>query len=283
MKFITADYFETMRTPVLEGPRFSVNEPIEQTSPVWVSQALARRLFPGESPIGRQIQRLHMDQPLPPFTIAGVVGDTREESLRRSGAEILYIPIIEPRVEPAIVPLSGTLIIRTDAAPLSLAASVRNRIREIDPTATVARVRSMDAIVSASIAKESFMAVLLLVSAITSLFLGTIGTYGVVAYAVRRRTQEIGIRRALGASGREVVGMVMGESFGVILLGALAGLLATLAATRGLRAFLFEVQPTDPLTIITSVAIVVGVALLASLIPARRAAGVDPTVALRGD
>jgi hypothetical protein len=283
LKFITADYFATMRMPVLEGPRFGLGDPIEQSSPVWVSHSLARRLFPGASPIGRQIQRLHMDQPLPPFTIAGVVGDTREESLRQSGSEILYIPIIEPRVEPVIASLSGTLVVRTDAAPLSLAPSVRKRIREVDPTATVGRIRTMDAIVSASIAKESFVAVLLLIAAITSLFLGAIGTYGVVAYAVKRRAQEIGIRRAMGAGGREVVAMVMRESFRVVLFGVCAGLLATVAATRGLRALLFEVQPTDPITMITVVVIVLGVALLASLIPAQRAARVDPAVALRGE
>jgi predicted permease len=283
LKFITADYFETMRTPVLEGPHFGVGESIDQPSPVWVSRSLARRLFPGASPIGRQIQRLHLDSPLPPFTIAGVVGDTREETLRRGGTEILYIPITEPRVEPVIVSLSGTLVVRTDAAPLSLVAAMRNRIREVDPTATVARIRTMDAIVSASIAKESFVAVLLLISAITSLFLGAIGTYGVVAYAVRRRTQEIGIRRALGADAREVVAMVMRESLTVVIFGACAGLLVTVAAARGLRSLLFEVQPTDPITIITVLVIVVAVALLASLIPARRAASVDPTIALRGE
>jgi ABC-type antimicrobial peptide transport system permease subunit len=137
--------------------------------------------------------------------------------------------------------------------------------------------------VSASITKESFVAVLLLISAITSLFLGAIGTYGVVAYAVRRRTQEIGIRRALGASAREVVAMVMRESLTVVVFGACAGLLATVAAARGLGSLLFEVQPTDPITMITVLVIVVGVALLASLIPARRAASVDPTIALRGE
>jgi hypothetical protein len=296
MKFIMPGYFQTMRTPVVEGASFALGEHIGPNAVV-VSAALARRFFPGQNAIGRNIQRLGSDgqpvdmfdratgtsRPVPSWEVVGVVADVREQSLRINAAEILYVPVRDPAVERSIVPTSMTLVIRSDAPPASLAASVRNAIREIEPTLSVARIRTMDAIVASSIAREQFLAALLLVAAAVSLFLGAIGVHGMAAHAVRRREQEIGIRVSLGARPAHVVRMVLGESAALVLIGTALGLVIALAATRVLRSFLFEVSATDPIALAMVTAVLLGAALMASLLPARRAVRLDPVAALRSE
>jgi predicted permease len=297
MKFVTPRYFQVMRIPVVDGSSLLPRERPEVPNPVLVSAALARRLFPGESPIGKQVRRLDSDgepprlfdpstgslRTTPPYTIAGVVADVRETSLREAPPEILYVPVLDPPVEPSVVPTEMTLVLRTAVPPLSLAPAVRLAVADVDPALSVARIRTLDAIVRASTARESFLMALLLAAATASLLLGSVGIYGVVAYVVRRRTQEIGIRVALGARAGRITGLVLRELLCSVLVGALVGLAGTFAGTRVLRSLLFGVSPTDPLTLAAVTALLLCVALLAGLIPARRAARVDPMVALRAE
>jgi putative ABC transport system permease protein len=173
------------------------------------------------------------------------------------------------------------LVVRSDGPPAWLASAVRQTIRDVDTALSVARIRPMDAIVTTSIATERFLASLLLVAAAASLFLGAIGVYGVAAQAVRRREHEFGIRVTLGARPGQIVGMVLRESAAFVLMGAAVGLATALGATRALRAFLFEVSATDPVTVVAVTALVIAVALIASLLPARRAVQVDPIATLR--
>jgi putative ABC transport system permease protein len=296
MKFVMSAYFHTMRTPVIEGASLELDGSLAPPNAVVVSAAFARRYFPAESPVGKTISRLDADgkavqmfdrvtrtlQPLPAWTIAGVVADVREESLRVEPAETVYIPVRDPAVERQIVPTNMALVIRSDGSPTSLATAVRQTIREVDPALSVARIRPMDAILASSVATERFLAAILLIAAAVSLLLGAIGVYGVAAQAVRRREQEFGIRVTLGARPSQVVGMVLRESLAFVLIGAVVGLTIALAAGRALRAFLFEVSATDSATVAAVTALVIAVALMASLAPARRALRLDVIAALRG-
>lgn len=291
LKFFTRGYFQTMETPVVEGAGLEPGQRPAFPNPVVVSGPLARRLFPGESPIGKEVYRLELDGraveirglAVPPYTIAGVVGEVREESLRSGPAEIVYIPILEPSVERQIVPTNMTLVLRTNLPPLALAGTVRDLIAGFDSTITVARVRTLDAIVSGSTAMEGFLAVLLLLATAGSLFLAAVGIYGVVAYTVRRRTTEISIRVAMGAEPSQVLRMVLYESLGIVLAGVALGLTAAAGATRTLDSLLFQMSATDPATMVAATALVVATAFVAILVPARRAARVDPMMAIRNE
>jgi hypothetical protein len=284
-----------MRTPVLEGTAFGGGALPDAPNPVVISAALARRLFPGESALGKRIRRLEesgeeityfRDGEVvlhPDYTVVGVAADVRQGSLRDAPAEMVYIPVLEPPVDPGFVPTEMDLVIRSEVPPLTLAPAVREIIRSIDPVLGVAQVRTLEGIVSASVARERFLATLLLVAGVASLLLGAVGVYGVVAYAVRQRTREIGVRMALGARSNEVVRGVLRGALPMVLAGAAVGLAAAAFATRALGAFLFGVAPGDPLALASVALLVIAVALAAVLVPATRAARIDPVVALSGE
>jgi putative ABC transport system permease protein len=292
-KFFAPGYFQTMGTPILEGERFAAGEHVTAPSPVLVSAALARRLFPGERAVGKTVRRLNQDGsivemgrprgPVPPFTIAGVVADVREMSLRDSPTEIVYIPVVEPSVEQSIVPTNMSLVVRTRVPPVSLTAAVRETIAGVDPSLSVGRVRSMDSIVHTARGTEAFVGVLLLLAAGISMFLGAVGIYGSVAQVVRRRTREISIRMALGASRAEVVRMVTAGSLRAVLVGGALGLAVSLPATRMLGSLLFGVDAHDPIVFLAVTGGLVSAAGAAALFAVWQAARVAPLVALRSD
>jgi predicted lysophospholipase L1 biosynthesis ABC-type transport system permease subunit len=219
--------------------------------------------------------------PVPAFTIVGVVGDVRETTLRRDPTEIVYVPVIEPRVEQSIIPTTMTLVMRTHVPPHTLGPAVRNAIEAVDPGLSVAQVRSMDSIVRTARARETFVGALLLLAAAVSLFLGVVGIYGSVAHVVTRRTREIGIRMALGAPRGEVIRMVVTGAMSAVLIGATLGLAASLAGTRMLAALLFGVGPRDPVILLGVTGVLVFAAVAAALVAARRAAHVAPLLAMR--
>jgi putative ABC transport system permease protein len=290
-KFFVPGYFQAMGTPILSGESFAPGEHVTAALPVLVSAALARRLYPGESAIGQTVRRLNEDGsvvdmgsgPTAPFTIVGVVGDVRETTLRSDPTEIVYIPLIEPAVEPSIVPTDVSLVIRVAGAPLTLAAAVRHTIAEVDPGLSVGQVRTMDSIVSAARSREAFVGVLLLVAAAVSLFLGVVGIYGSVAHVVKRRTREIGIRLALGARPAEVIQNVVMGSLGAVFVGAALGLVIAFAGTGMLSALLFGVAPRDPFVILAVTGVLLSAAAAAALLAARGAARIAPLLAMRID
>jgi hypothetical protein len=280
-----------METPIVEGDDIAVGARVTAPYPVLVSRALARRLYPGESAIGKTVRRLNEDGtvvemgagPVPAFTIVGVVAGVRETTLRQGPTEIVYVPVIEPRVEQSLTPTNMTLAIRTRIAPVSVAAAVRDAIATVDPALSVGQVRTMNAIVRAARAREAFVGALLLGAAGVSLFLGVVGIYGSVAHVVTRRTREIGIRMALGARRGEVVRMVVTGSMWAVLAGAALGLVVAFAGTRLLRALLFGVDPRDPVIFLAVTGVLLSAAMAAALVAAGRAARVAPVIAMRSE
>ena len=288
-KFFTPGYFQAMKIAVVNGAGLAPGEPVLHPSPVIVSAALARRLFPDANPIGQSIQRLEEDgQPVrmasglvPAFTIAGIVEDVRETTLRDDVMEVVYIPLIDPPVELSIVPTNMTLIVRTRVPPLTLAPVARDAIVRFDPTLSVGRVRTMESIVRSARAREAFVGSLLMAAAIVSVFLGAVGIYGSVAYVVRRRTREIGIRLALGARRTEIVRMVVAGSLAAIAIGSALGLLIAVAGTRLLRTLLFGVEPGDPAALAAATGSLVAAGCIAAFLAARQAVRIQPVRAMR--
>jgi predicted permease len=280
------EFFETMRIPVLEGRTLREADQQQNNGSVVISRTFARLYFPDEDPIGRQITHWFGDgddaSNRPIFTIVGIVEDNPVETLGETRTfGIVYLPVISP------VPNTGSGIhnmafaIRTSLDPLALASAVRAVAADVDPNVAVANLRSMDARVANATSRMAFTMILLLIAAIVAMMLGAIGIYGVIGYIVGQRTAEIGVRMALGARPADVAGMVLRQSGTVVLAGLGIGIVAALALTRLMAALLFGVAATDPVTYLVVIAFLVGVAGVASWLPARRAARLDPVTALR--
>jgi len=281
---VTPGYFATMRTPLLAGRAFEPADAIDGRRVVIFNETLRQMYFPGEDPIGQQFlygrpegyaTEENPNPDLPWFEIVGVVGDVPQRSVRQP---------TEPEVFFAYSEGNGnalTLVARSATDPASIAGSVRAAIREMDPDLPVATQGPISDLVADSSAQERLNFRLLSLFALLALTLAGVGIYGVMSYTVSQRTREIGIRMALGASSSDVTRSVLGASMWVTAIGLAIGVGAALAATRLMSSLLFGIEATDPLTF-GSVAVVLGlIALAASLIPARRAAKLDPTIALR--
>ncbi len=287
-KFFAPGYFQAMGTPIVQGERFANAYRVPAANPVLVSQTLARRLYPGESAIGKPIRRLNEDgsivtvgDPVPPFQIAGIVGDVRETTLRSAPAEIVYIPLIEPSVERSIIPTNMTFVVRTRTEPLALGRAVREAIAAYDPTLSVGQMRTMDSIVRAARGREAFVGALLLLAAVASLLLGVVGIYGGVAQVVRRRTRELGIRIALGAGRAEIVAMVVRGSLSAVVTGTVLGLAVALVGSGVLSTLLFGVAPRSPVILGGVTLLLLVAAIGAALAAGRRASRIAPIVAIR--
>lgn len=282
---VTPGYFEALRIPLVEGRAFEPGDRAGGGNPVLVSSTLARRLFPGESALGKRVRRAAGAKE-PWYTVVGIVGSVPKETVGGGAAEVLYFPVWDQAPGTDYIPNTPThmsVVIRTSLPPASLGPAVRRIVRDLDPDLPIANIRTMERIVADTMARTSFTMALLLIAAVVALLLGAVGIYGVISYAVSRRTREIGIRIALGAQAMDVSRLVLRQGTGVVLAGLGAGVLAALALTRFLRVLLFEVSPTDPTTFIVMSLLLLTVALLASYLPARRAARVDPMIALRSE
>ena len=278
----TPGYFEAMGIPV-RGRVPGWSEVGGGRGGAIISRALAEHLWPGQDPIGKGI-RGNGDEP-PYYRIVGVAGDVRASGLTEPPIERVYFPMVA--MEGAWLwdrPLAMTMVVKSATDDVQgLAAAIRRVVADMDASVPVANVRTMEQVMAGSISRTSFAMLLIGIAAAVALLLGVIGLYGVIGYVVEQRRAEIGVRRALGAGARQVTGMVLGQSLRLVLIGIAIGLLAALAATRALQAFLYEVSPTDPLTLAAVSLLLAIVAAAASLIPARRAARVDPMTALRAE
>jgi putative ABC transport system permease protein len=267
--------FATLGASVKRGRDFNRHDGEESPSVAIVSEALARRYWPGEDAIGKRISALADSMHL--TTVVGVVSDMRHNpnTGREPLAPVVYIPATQ-------VPWSTmTLVVRTVGEPTSVAANVQKVIGSIDPSLAAGNVVTLERMLSSSLAPQSLTAGMLSVFAGIALVLAVIGIYGVMSYTVSQRTHEIGIRMALGAQQGDVVRRVLRRGLVLAALGIGIGTAGSLAMTRGMAMLLHGVSPTDPLTFGTVAVILAGVALLGSWLPARRAAAVDPVVALR--
>ncbi|HTG94985.1 MAG TPA: ABC transporter permease, partial [Pyrinomonadaceae bacterium] len=271
------DYFQTMKIRLLEGRTFEPQDDNPNAMKVViVNQALAKRFWKG-SPIGRRVNPGFSD-PKVWLTIVGVVEDTKNAGMDKPAGPELYFQMRQ--VNQFLGP-NVNFVVRGSNDSVALESSIRNVVRELDPTLPVYNLWSMNEVVSKSMVQPRFLALLLATFSGIALFLAAIGIYGVMAYSVAQRTQEIGVRMALGARPLHVLRLVFGQSMGMLLIGTVIGLAGAFALTRFMRTLLFEITATDPLTYVSVIGLLTVVALLACYIPARRAAKVDPLIALR--
>ena len=275
-RIVSPAYFDTMTIPVLSGKKFTERDAYPSPNVALISETMARTFWPGEDPIGKRfgIGEIESDQDW--MNIIGVVKDVRQIELTADPKPQAYLPytqfgFFEPR----------DLVVKTDVDPASLAATVRKTVWEIDKDQPVSNTQTMEAILADSIARQRFSMVLLAIFAGVALVLAGVGIYGVMSYSVAQRTQEIGIRMALGAQTAAVLKLALGYGLKLVLIGVAIGLIAAFALTRLLSTLLFGVTATDPVTFTLISLLLIGVAALASYIPARRATKVDPVIALR--
>jgi putative ABC transport system permease protein len=276
---VSVSYVETMKIPVLAGRGF---EPGDVTGgPVaLVNEALAKKFYPDTDPIGRGI-RPGSSQPLPFARIVGVLTDLKQGGVDEpAGTEVFFLADQGPRLF-GFAPSNMNIAVRSSLPYETLAPQLRAAVREIDTSLPIVRMRTMDDVFEASVARPQFLALLLTVFAGLALLLAAIGTYGILSYAVAERRQEIGIRMALGADRSAVLGMILRHGLLLTGIGVAAGIAGSLLVNRTLGSLLFNVEPNDPLTLAGVTLIIVLVAVVACLIPARSATRVDPLVVLR--
>jgi putative ABC transport system permease protein len=277
---VSPGYFEAMGIRV-EGRAPDWSGMLAHDGAVVVSRAFADHRWPNESPIGKGMK---FSGTRPPFyRVVGVARDVRGLGVDAPPPEYVYFPMLGIPDAPLWSPPSYMhLVLKTAAGdPLALTGAVTRVVQELEPEAAVANVTTVESLLDASMAKQSFTMVLLLIAAASAMLLSAVGIYGVISYLVAQRRGEIGLRVALGAQAPEVTGMVLRQSLTLALSGVAVGLLAAWGTTRVLRALLFGVRPADPVTLILVPLALLGVAALASYAPARRAARIDPAEALR--
>jgi putative ABC transport system permease protein len=273
LRSVTPDYFKLLGTTILDGRDFRSTDTRGTPGVAIVNQCLADRYFPHANPIGKKIWFGGRDRP--GTEIVGVVANSRTDDLAQAPEPEIYLPLWQARA------FSKHLIIRTAADPHMILNSVRRELRSVDPTAAVENEKTLEQIRSDSLASRTFATQLLVGFSVVGSILTLIGIYGVLSLSVAARRREIAIRTAVGARRRDIRSLIFGEGFRLIAGGVLSGLAAALILSRMLRSFLFEVEPTDPFTLIGVGLLFAGVALLACWAPTRRAAKIDPVQALR--
>jgi predicted permease len=278
LQAVSPTYFATLGIPLLRGRALSADDRQGSMPVAVISRAFADKYAAGGDPIGWQFTR--DEPPIPLVTIVGVVDDIRRDG---KGAPIdpqVYLPAAQTTSYAKNVRLSN-FAVKADADPTSLTSALQREVWAIDKDQPITNVRTLDEVLSTSLAERRFNLGLLAALALLAVGLALIGVYGVVSYTVAQRTREIGIRVALGASHRAVIGLVIGSGARWTLIGVAAGLVASAAVTRSLLGMLFGVTPLDPATFVAVSFAFALVAALASYVPARRAAKVDPSIALR--
>jgi putative ABC transport system permease protein len=274
---INEGYFKTLGVSILKGRDFNERDTAKSTGVVIVNQAFAQKYFPGEDPIGKRIEPgiSTLETETEMREIVGVVADVRNRNLSSELRPGYFVPVTQ-------VPFDQmTLVVRTTNDPHSLVTAVQNEVHSIDPQLPVFSVKTMDEYISATVAAPRFNTTLLGIFAAVALVLTIVGLYGVMSYSVAARTNEIGIRMALGAQVTDVLVLIFRQGMTLVLIGEVVGLAGAFALTRLIRGLLFGVTATDYTTFIVVAVILAAVALLATLIPALRAARVDPLEALR--
>ncbi|HEY0512773.1 MAG TPA: ABC transporter permease [Thermoanaerobaculia bacterium] len=274
-RVVAPQLFASLGIPILHGRDFTENEGAKSARLVIVNDALARQQFPGENAVGRQ---LRLDEEAP-FTIVGVVGSVRQAGLDQEPLPELYLPYTQDGLDGFL--REAVLVIRTDVAPASVTSAVRGAVRSVDPSLPLFKVQTMDEVIAESLAKQRLNLWLLGIFAAIALVLSAAGLYGVISYLVAQRTREMGVRIAIGAQTRDVIGLVMRQGAVLMAVGIGLGLLGAFAFTRVLANLLYGVSARDPLTFGGIAALLAAVALVATWLPARRAARVDPVVAIR--
>ena len=280
----TADYavasegfFRTLGIPLLQGRLFGTQDGPDAPHVALITQTLAREKWPHSNPVGQQIFFGNMDGIMKPLTIVGVVGDIRAEGLDQPATPVIFVDYRQRGLGGNSSP---AIVFRTTLPTGAIVPSVRSIFHQLDPNAPVEFSTFSNAL-GGWMAERRFLLLLAGVFAGAALLLAAVGIYGLVAHSVTRRTQEIGIRMALGAQRGDILRLIVGEAARLAVIGLVIGVALSLAATQLISSLLFDVKATDPLTFLTAAVLLTVAALLASYIPARRAMRVDPMVALR--
>jgi predicted permease len=276
---VTPDYFRTLAIPLKRGRVFTDRDNTPGAPPViMINESLARRLWPdyprGENPIGQHIREAY-DRAVGWMELIGIVADIHERSLATDSSAEFYIPcVLHP-------PQTAYIAVRTETDPLRFGNALRSAVLAVDPDQPLSDVRTMEAVFEATMGQRRLTMLLLELFAGVALLLAIVGIYGVIAYSVAQRTQEVGIRQALGAQRGDILRLILRQGLGLALAGVAIGIGGAFALTRLMKGFLFHVSATDPWTFAGIALLFILVALAASFIPARRAASIDPMEALR--
>jgi len=267
-------FFRSMGIPLARGRLFTEREMQQRSNVVIINDALARHYFPNQDPLGRRVL-IRMTDPVVPTTIIGVVGDVRYVDFPTEPRAAAYWP------HPQLPYTASTFTVRADGDPLAVAPLVEREIRKLDPDQPVSDIRTMEQWAAKSLARARFSWLLLALFAGLALALASIGIYGVMSYAVHQRTAEMGVRLALGASRAAIVGLVLGRGVALTLVALLVGVPLALVLAGSLASLLYGTGNTDPLPLAGAIGLLAGVSFLASYLPARRAARIEPVQALR--
>ena len=281
-KFINADerivsghYFEAMQIPLLKGRLFNNQDTADKPRVLVVDEFMAQQLWPNEDPLGKRISTGDLAAKPEWATVIGVVGRIKHDALDSDSRMALYMPLDQ------FIPRAMNIVLRSSTDPASMASAVNHELHELDRDLPTYRVITMDQRIAESLSRRRFTTVLLTLFASLALALAAVGIYGVMAYLVSQGTREIGIRMALGATQRTILRLVIRQGMFLALCGVGIGLIAAVAFARLVSGLLFDVRAIDPLTFAAIAGLLAGVALLASYIPARRAARIDPMISLR--
>jgi predicted permease len=275
---VGGDYFRVLGIPLLRGRLFNDGDTIDAPHVAVISESVARQTWPGQDPLGRRIEFGNMDGDLRLLTIVGVIGDVRTDALERPAFPAIYVNY---RQRPQSTS-TFNVVMRTNTDPAGITTAARQILRELDPNVPP-KFATFEQLVSGSVQGRRFNVMLLAVFAGTALVLALAGMYGIMAYSVSRRTSEIGVRMALGASPMTIVRLVLGQGLSTAAIGIALGILASFALTRLMASMLFGLNPTDPLTFAAAALLLMMAALAACYVPARRATRVDPMMALRNE
>jgi putative ABC transport system permease protein len=284
IRMITPEYFEVLRMRLLQGRQFDQNDTASSEPVVIVNEAYANRVFKDTDPLGQRLIVQRTPKNTRSCQVVGVVSDLKQFGLNSLAPAAVFVPLAQVPDDVLLIARQFVTIkfaIRTAVDPLTLAASARREMLNVDPLLPVTNIQSLEQIVSLSLARDRFNTALLGLFAGIGLVLAVIGIYGVVAYSVMQRTREIGIRVALGARSEDVLKLVVAQGMLPALIGVVIGLGGAFALTRLLSSFLFGVTATDTITYVATAVLLTGVALGACFVPARKATRVDPMVALR--
>jgi predicted permease len=277
MKYLGAGYFETMGNPVIAGRAITWTDIYQQRPVVVISETLAREYW--QTPTNAVGKRVRGFQPTW-YEVVGVAGPERDDGLNHPPTAIVYWSMLNEIYQARRI----SYAVRSPrVGSPGFLSELRRAVWSVNPNLPLAAVQTLDEIRSASMAQTSFTMVMLGIAGTVALLLGAVGIYGVIAYIAAQRTREIGIRMALGAQAGDVRRMVLGQGLTLTAVGIGVGLVGAVAATRVMRALLFETSPTDPLTFASVVPVLMAAALLACWVPARRAMRADPIVALRSE
>ena len=274
IRIIDPNYFHAMGIPIQAGRPFAETDSTDAPRVMVINENMARRFWPDEDPIGK---RVTMKDWGPPLTgeIVGIASDVKANGLDSETRPMIYWPY------PQFPTIFNSIVVRTDGDPLSLVGAIKSQIWSVDPAQPIASVETMETVLADSVAPRRFNMLLIGIFAALALALAAIGIYGVISYTASQRTHEIGIRMAMGARGSDVLKLVVGQGMTLALAGVVVGLAAAFGLTRLMSSLLFGVSPTDAVTFAVIATLLAGVALVACIVPARRATKVDPMVALR--